>query len=105
ASSGNPNGNATPPTRRECTVAARRAGPPMLIAPIITRYGLLDIFVRPSFQISHARRAGEPSFVINWAMWSVNMIGELQDIKGVALWMTGSAFFLLRSIDAQTLRM
>jgi hypothetical protein len=24
-------------------------------------------------------------------MWSVNMIDELRDIKGVALWMTGSA--------------
>jgi hypothetical protein len=35
-------------------------------------------FVRCSypFQISHARRAGEPSVLNNWAMWSVNMIGD-----------------------------
>lgn len=39
-------------------------------------------------QISHARRANEPSFSNNWA-WSVNMIDELRDIKGVALWLTG----------------
>jgi len=27
-------------------------------------------------------------------MWSVTMIGELRNIKGVALWMTGSALGL-----------
>jgi hypothetical protein len=36
-------------------------------------------------QISHARRADEPSFLNNWAMWSVNMIDDLGEIKGVAL--------------------
>jgi hypothetical protein len=49
-------------------------------------------------QISHARRAHEPSLLNNRAMWSVNMIGELRDIKGVALWF-GSfiAFFICES--------
>lgn len=42
-------------------------------------------------QISHARRAGEPSLLSDWAMWSVNMIDDSGVIKGVALWMTGSA--------------
>lgn len=40
-------------------------------------------------QISHARWAGEPSFLNNWAMWSVKMIGDLGEIKGAALWLTG----------------
>jgi len=29
----------------------------------------------------------------NWAMWSLSIIGVSGEIKGVALWMTGSATF------------
>ena len=60
---------------------------------------LLIFFFRRSLQISHARRAGEPSIVNDWAMWSVNMIDESRDIKGVALWLTGSAFFMDLALD------
>ena len=40
----------------------------------------------PTFQISHARQAGGPSLLNNWAMWSGNMIGDSGEIKGVARW-------------------
>ena len=48
---------------------------------------------RRSLQISHARWAGEPSLLNNWAMLSGDIIGELRNIKGVALWLTGFGFF------------
>jgi len=35
--------------------------------------------------------SGDPSLWNNWAMWSVNMIDDSGEIKGVALWLTGSA--------------
>jgi hypothetical protein len=49
-----------------------------------------------TLQISHARRTGEPSLLNNWAIWSGSIIGDLDEIKGVALWLTGSPFFNLR---------
>jgi hypothetical protein len=51
----------------------------------------MDFFVRPSFSDQPRPPIGGAVFLNNWAMWSVNMIGELRDIKGVALWLTGSA--------------
>ena len=41
----------------------------------------------PTTQISHARRAGEPSLLNNWAMLSGSIIDDLGEIKGVALWL------------------
>jgi hypothetical protein len=45
---------------------------------------------RRSLQISHARRAGEPSRLNDWAILSGNIINELGEIKGVAAVATGS---------------
>jgi hypothetical protein len=42
-------------------------------------------------QISHARRAGEPSLLKYRAMLSGDIISESREFKGVALWLTGSA--------------
>jgi hypothetical protein len=46
-------------------------------------------FLRRSTQISHARRAGEPSLLNDWAMLSGSIIGDSGEIKGVGLWLTG----------------
>jgi hypothetical protein len=43
-----------------------------------------SIFICPTLQISHARRAGEPSLLNNWAMLSVGLIIDEGEIKGVA---------------------
>ena len=48
---------------------------------------------RLTSQISHARRAGEPSLLNNWAMLSGDVIVELGEIKGVAAVAAGSALF------------
>ena len=47
----------------------------------------------PTTQISHACRAGKPSLLNNWAMLSGDIISDSGEIKGVALWMIGWAFF------------
>jgi hypothetical protein len=46
----------------------------------------------PTIQVSHARRATKPSLLKYGAMLSGNIVGDLGEIKGVALWMTGSPF-------------
>ena len=48
-----------------------------------------------TFQISHARRAGKPSFLNNKAMLSGDIIGDSGAIKGVAAVAAGSALFFL----------
>ena len=40
-----------------------------------------------SLQISHARRAGKPSLLNDWAMLSGDDIGDLGESKGVVLWL------------------
>jgi hypothetical protein len=49
------------------------------------------IFLGRTTQISHARRAGEPSLLNNWAMLSVGVIIDEGEIKGVAAVAAGSA--------------
>jgi hypothetical protein len=44
-------------------------------------------------QISHARQAGKPSLLNFGAMLSGDIISESAEIKGVGLWLTGSASF------------
>jgi hypothetical protein len=38
--------------------------------------------------------SGQTELLKYWAMWSVNMIGDSGEMKGVALWMTCWAFFM-----------
>jgi hypothetical protein len=40
----------------------------------------------PTTQISHARRAGEPSLLNDWAMLSGDDMRDLGESKGVVLW-------------------
>jgi hypothetical protein len=49
------------------------------------------ILFRRSIQISHARRAGKPCLLNNWAMLSGDDISESGEIKGVAAVAAGSA--------------
>jgi hypothetical protein len=50
--------------------------------------------VCPTLQISHARRAGEPTLLNDRAMLSVGIIIEEGEIKGVAAVAAGSASLL-----------
>jgi hypothetical protein len=43
-------------------------------------------FFRRSTQISHARRAGKPSLLNDWAMASGDDMGDSGESKGVVLW-------------------
>jgi hypothetical protein len=67
-------------------------------------------FLRRTLQISHARRAGEPSLLKYWAMLSGSIIGDSGEIKGVGLWLTGSALpwkalrFLRKAKGSRTTR-
>ena len=54
---------------------------------------LESLFLCPTLQISHASRAGEPSLLKYRAMLSVGVIIDEGEIKGVGLWLTGSASF------------
>jgi hypothetical protein len=56
-------------------------------------HGSLSLVWR-TLQISHARRTGEPSLLNDWAMLSVGVIIDEGEIKGVGLWLTGSALLL-----------
>jgi len=49
------------------------------------------IFLLPIDSDQPRPPGGRAELLKYWAMWSVNMIDDLRDIKGVALWMTGSA--------------
>jgi hypothetical protein len=42
-------------------------------------------FLWPTFQVSRARRTGEPFFLKYWTMLGGNIIGDSGEIKGVAL--------------------
>jgi hypothetical protein len=44
-----------------------------------------------TIQISHARRAWVPPLLKYGAMLSGDIMGDLGEIKGVGLWLTGSA--------------
>ncbi len=52
---------------------------------------------RRSTQISHARRAGKPSLLNDWAMLSGDDMGDSGESKGVVLWRLDRLFtsFLL----------
>jgi hypothetical protein len=53
-------------------------------------------FFGPTLQISHARRAGKPSLLNDWAMLSVGVIIDEGEIKGVAAVAAGSALHFSR---------
>jgi hypothetical protein len=58
--------------------------------PAIRASNMVSMFIfgRSTIQISHARRAGEPSLLNDWAMLSGDNISESGEIKGVSLWLT-----------------
>jgi hypothetical protein len=45
------------------------------------------MILRRTIQISHARRAGEPSLLKYGAMLSGDIMGDLGESKGVVLWL------------------
>jgi hypothetical protein len=55
------------------------------------------VFLWLTIQISHARRAGEPSLLNNWAMLSGDIINESDEIKGVAAVAAGWALHFFAS--------